>query len=273
MDKKELEGKKLSELRELAKNKGISDVESLKKAGLISLLTTQGSTETAIIATKSEAIESETIEERPKRKRTRVEGAEIVKKQGSLFTTQEIKQEEKNEETNQTESTEVVAEKIVSKKQSEVIPEKQPEIVLETAVSVEEVQTEAKNEEPSKSQKPQRNIPEKQGRNLLDIIKKPAPEKSADGTEGNSGNEAASPERKERFERPQRTPNVHANQNNPNQNPNRTPNINANLNNPNQNPNRRPQQEKVLEDKMDDAYDLVGIVSAEGVLEVIQDCY
>ena len=33
MDKKELEGKKLSELRELAKSKGISDVESLKKAG------------------------------------------------------------------------------------------------------------------------------------------------------------------------------------------------------------------------------------------------
>ena len=273
MDKKELEGKKLSELRELAINKGISDVESLKKAGLISLLLTPDSTETSEISTKSEAIETETTEERPKRKRTRVESAEIVKKQGSLFTTQDVKQEEKIEENNPTEATEVVAEKIVSKKQAEVIPEKQPEIVLETAVAVEEVQAEAKKVEPSKSQKPQRNIPEKQGRNLLDIIKKPAPEKSADGTEGNSGNEAASPERKDRFERPQRTPNVHANQNNPNQNPNRTPNINANLNNPNQNPNRRPQPEKVLEDKMDDAYDLVGIVSAEGVLEVIQDGY
>ena len=273
MDKKELEGKKLSELRELAINKGISDVESLKKAGLISLLLTQDSSRTPEIATKSEAIEAETVEERPKRKRTRVEGAEIVKKQGSLFTTQEVKQEEKLEENNQTEVAQVVAEKIVSKKRAEVIPEKETEIVLETAVAVEEVQAEAKKVEPSKSQKPQKNIPEKQGRNLLDIIKKPAPEKVADGTEGNSGNEAASPERKERFERPQRTPNVHANQNNPNQNPNRTPNINANLNNPNQNPNRRPQQEKVLEDKMDDAYDLVGIVSAEGVLEVIQDGY
>ena len=273
MDKKELEGKKLSELRELAKYKGISDVESLKKAGLISLLTTQGSTETAVIATKSEATETEPIDERPKRKRTRVDGAEIVKKQGSLFTTQEVKQEEKQEENNQTEAIQVVAEKIVSKKQAEIIPEKQAEIILETAVAVEKVPTEEKKVETSKSQKPQKSIPEKQGRNLLDIIKKTAPEKSADGTEGNSGNEAASPERKERFERPQRTPNVHANQNNPNQNPNRTPNINANLNNPNQNPNRRPQQEKVLEDKMDDAYDLVGIVSAEGVLEVIQDGY
>ena len=202
-----------------------------------------------------------------------MDGAEIVKKQGSLFTTQEIKQEEKQEENNQTEAIQVVAEKIVSKKRAEVIPEKQPEIVIETAVAVEEVQTETKKVEPSKSQKQQKNIPEKQGRNLLDIIKKPAPEKSTDGTERISENEAASPERKERFERPQRTPNVHANQNNPNQNPNRTPNINANLNNPNQNPNRRPQPEKVLEDKMDDAYDLVGIVSAEGVLEVIQDGY
>jgi transcription termination factor Rho len=261
MDKKELEGKKLSELRELAKNKGISDIETLKKAGLISLLTTQESTESAVIATKSEAIETETTEERPKRKRTRVEGAEMVKKQGSLFATQEVKQEENT----QTEAVQVVAEKSIS--------EKQPEIVLETAAVVEEVQNEATKVEPAKSEKPRKIIPEKQGRNLLDIIKKPAPEKSADESEGISEKEAASPERKERFERPQRTPNVQANQNNPNYNPNRTPNINANLNNPNQNPNRRPQQEKVVEEKLDDAYDLVGIVSAEGVLEVIQDGY
>jgi transcription termination factor Rho len=265
MDKKELEGKKLSELRELAKNKGISDIETLKKAGLISLLTTQDSTGTSEIAVNKVAIVTEAIEERPKRKRTRVEAAEIVKKQGSLFATQEEKQEENSE-------SQVVEESV-----EKIIPKKKQNIVLEKAVAVEEVQNETNKVETSKIEKTQKNIPEKQGRNLLDIIKKPAPEKSIETSEVISEKETVSPERNERFERPQRTPNVHANQNNPNQNPNRTPNINANQNNPNQNPNqnpnRRPQQEKVVEEKMDDAYDLVGIVSAEGVLEVIQDGY
>ena len=265
MDKKELESKKLSELRDLAKTKGISDVESLKKAGLISLLTTQDSSESSEKVTKTEAIITDKIEERPKRKRTRVEGAEIVKKQGSLFAAQEVVQEQNNP----TETVQAVAEKMD--------PIIQQEIILETVAAVEEVQNETKKVAPFTSEKPQKNIPQKQGRNLLDIIKKPAPEKIADGSDGISEKETDSAERKDRFERPQRTPNVHANQNNPNQNPNRTPNSNANQNNPNQNPNqnpnRRPQQEKALEEKFDDAYDLVGIVSAEGVLEVIQDGY
>ena len=65
---------------------------------------------------------------------------------------------------------------------------------------------------------------------------------------------------------------------NPNQNPNRNPNQNPNYN-PNRNPNQNPNQhnnhnsEKAEEKVQEENYDLVGIVSAEGVLEVIQDGY
>ena len=67
------------------------------------------------------------------------------------------------------------------------------------------------------------------------------------------------------------------NRNNPNsgnRNPNNPNNNNANNNNPNQrNPNQRQHQENKSAKDDEEVYNLVGIVSAEGVLEVMQDGY
>src|SRR5690606_13727178 len=69
--------------------------------------------------------------------------------------------------------------------------------------------------------------------------------------------------------------------NNPNQNPNQNPtnrqdrsNQNRSNQNNNNNGNRNnPNHQKNQPEVKDDAYDLVGIVSAEGVLEIIQEGY
>jgi len=256
MDKKDLESKKLSDLRVIAAAAGIENADSYKKAELINQLTGLGSEAANAPAPQETASEtsSESAEDKPKRKRTRVEKVEIGKKQPSLFS------EEKPAVTNEPVAT---------------IEDKAP--IIETtaheveASAVEEVKTEA----PAKKQQGQKNRPERAdrpGRNLLEIIKTPS--EKVDPVEGEAKEavvvegEAAAPvqEKRERFEK-NRNPNQ-------NQNRNQGNNPNQNNNNPNQQ-NRRPQHEnKPVEDKTpDDAYDLVGIVTAEGVLEVIQDGY
>ena len=78
MDIKELEGKKLSDLREIAKSVGIDKPESFKKAELISAIA--GGSET------KEAKETPTPsnDDKAKRKRTRVEKTDV--EQVSLFS-------------------------------------------------------------------------------------------------------------------------------------------------------------------------------------------
>ena len=93
MDNKNLESQKLSDLKEMAKNLGIEKAESFKKAELITLIASKN-----ISAVEPSA--PETTEDRPKRKRTRVELAEPISKKPSLFKTKEgipagIKVEEK----------------------------------------------------------------------------------------------------------------------------------------------------------------------------------
>jgi len=261
MDKKDLESKKLSDLRVIAVAAGIENADTYKKAELINQLTGNASdVSSAPVKTEiTPEVSTESSEDKPKRKRTRVEKVEIGKKQPSLFSEEKIS---------------VVAEPVeIVEDKALIIEAKAPEVV---APAAEEVKAEA----PVKKQQGPKNRPERTdrpGRNLLEIIKTPSEKvepvegeaKEAVAVEG----EVVAPvqEKRERFEK-NRNPNQNQNRNqgnNPNQN-----NNNQNNNNPNQQ-NRRPQHEnKPVEDKTpDDAYDLVGIVTAEGVLEVIQDGY
>jgi transcription termination factor Rho len=258
MDKKELEGKKLSELREIASSKGIEKIETFKKAELISFLITEASP-----SQKQDAKQEESTTDRPKRKRTRLEQSEIVQKQPSLFT-------DNTEKSNPIQEMEL----------ADAAPAVTPIVNQNTQPSKIAEVTEKPIE---KSGMPEKKRTAKPGRNLLEISKAPA-QKEVTTSESGEQNKTAikaveQTEKKERFEKTQRTPNHKANLNNPNYNPNKTQNNNNNNNqnnnqNGNQNPpqHRRPNEEKVVE-KLEDAYDLVGIVSAEGVLEVIQDGY
>jgi transcription termination factor Rho len=213
MDKAELESKKLSDLREIAKTIGIENIDALKKADLIAKITS----ETAAPETPSST-------ERPKRKRT-VADAKVAEQQPNLF-------EATAPATEVTEDTEDV---------------NTPAATKETVVEVPAASNKKKFTE----------RPERPGRNLLDIVKTPAEntEEKVEGvpTETAASNEESPAANKPQQENRQRQPQHQHQQQNQNQ----------------RNQERKPQEEKVD----DTAYDLVGIVSAEGVLEVIQDGY
>lgn len=209
MDKKDLEGKKLSDLREIAKTIGIENAENLKKPELISAITG----DTASAGAQSE----EDI--RPKRKRIKAEAGDVKNEQPSLF------------------SEEIKAEKEASS---------------ET--------TEEKTSEPQ----PQKGRQGRPGRNLLEVAKGVKTEDAKEDTVTTSASVSAesAPEASENVEKKEKE----QHQRHQHQNQNRNQNQN--------NQHRKEQHNKQQEVKVDEAaYDLVGIVSAEGVLEVIQDGY
>jgi transcription termination factor Rho len=253
MDKKDLERKKLSDLREIAKTIGISDADTLKRPELLSAILGGSSSENTSpnvpqsdpVQEVAEAVQDKT-QDKPQRKRIRREETP----QPSLF-------QEKPVEYNKPEET-----------------------IAETPR--EETQ-EAKPEKSTQS-------PKKGGRNLLDLAQKGeghietsapsevsteasvTPEVSNDKSSVNEQNERR--DRNDRFNnnRNQQGQNPNQNQrNNPNQNQGNNPNQNQGNNQHQGQP--RHQHHQKQEEKIEDGYDLVGIVTAEGVLEVIQDGY
>ena len=204
MDKKELESKKIADLRAIAQTLGIEQATSLKKAELIDAISYGTVTEKPDTTIDQKTEPENSRENVQKRKRSRVLKTEVI-----------------NESTKQLEVFEATP-----------APEK-----VEQTVS--EINNEAQTQE-------------KGGRNLLDLAKKNAPQENQESSSENAPQQQNRPERERR--------------------PHNNNNSNSNVNNPN-NPNyRNPQRQE--EPKVDDsAYDLVGIVSAEGVLEVIQDGY
>jgi transcription termination factor Rho len=210
MDKAELESKKLSDLREIAKTIGIENADALKKADLVAKITS--GTETIVS-------ENPISTERPKRKRT-VSDVKVTEQQPNLF------------EATTPEAT--ITEEI-----------KTPAASAEITVEVPAVSNKKKFTE----------RPERPGRNLLDIVKTTA-ESSEEKVEGAATETSAVNEESPAANRPQQ------------ENRQRHPQ------HQHQHQNQRNQERKTQEEKVDDtAYDLVGIVSAEGVLEVIQDGY
>lgn len=204
MDKKELESKKLSDLREIAATVGISGVESLKKDELIKLITGEG-------AAAAPASEDKARKTRPRKK---VESEEA---QPSLF---------------------------------EATP---------SADAAEQAQETDGDKEPRK-----RN---RTGRNLLDVAKPVTAVESESKAETvveevKSQENPPAQEKTERQDRPERQ-----------ERPERNDQQRNKFNRP-QNPNQhQKQRQEQQEEKNEDLFDLVGIVSAEGVLEVIQDGY
>lgn len=203
MDKKALEEKKLSDLREIAKSIGIEDADSLKKNELIAKISGEG--------TDSDDSTDKARKGRPRK--TTV--AETPSEQPTLF--------EKTEDAPATEKTEKV----------------------------------------NKEEKPKKGRP---GRNLLEVaapvseIKEETTkdEVVAESSESTEKTEQTPRERQDRPERPER------NDQNRNKFQQNRPQ------HPQHQQRNRPEQ---VEEKQDDSFDLVGIVSAEGVLEVIQDGY
>lgn len=203
MDKKALEEKKLSDLREIAKSIGIEDADSLKKNELIAKISGEG--------TDSDDSTDKARKGRPRK--TTV--AETPSEQPTLF--------EKTEDAPATEKTEKV----------------------------------------NKEEKPKKGRP---GRNLLEVaapvseIKEETTkdEVVAESSETTEKTEQTPRERQDRPERPER------NDQNRNKFQQNRPQ------HPQHQQRNRPEQ---VEEKQDDSFDLVGIVSAEGVLEVIQDGY
>lgn len=163
MDKKDLESKKLSDLRVIAAAAGIENADTYKKAELINQLTGKASEPVAVAEPVAEA-SSETSDDKPKRKRTRVEKVEIGKKQPSLFS------EEKPA---------IVAE---TPEVKEIVETKVPEI---TETAVEDKQPAS----PAKKPQGPKNRPERPGRNLLEIIKTPT--EKAEPVEGEATEAAA----------------------------------------------------------------------------------
>ncbi len=210
MDLNELEGKKLPDLREIAKAMGIKKIESFKKAELIEAITKGG------------AAASESDDDGPKKKRTRVrvDKSEVEKKPADLFASAEAsKKEDKPADT---------------KKESESKPEKAEDtkpktekgnILLERALKAKEAI--AKGETPPK--------------------------------------EPAKPD--DKFKE---TAEARKDPNRPNPKERSNNNNNRN-NNRNRNQGKPPRGNGNRTEVVDDGYDLVGIVTAEGVLEVIQE--
>ncbi len=200
MDKKELEGKKLSDLRVIAATIGISGAENMKKDEIINMII------------GADSATSETSEEKGRRGRPRKKDEE-VEVQPSLF--EEPKAEAVSEESREDQTV----------------------------------------REPRKRAR--------QGRNLLDVAS-PVSEIPSE--------EKVSPEAVPAAEAETKKEDTPARQERPERNDRNDQNRDRFNKQKPQHPHQKQRQD-VVEEKQDDMFDLVGIVSAEGVLEVIQDGY
>lgn len=269
MNIQDLEGKLLPELREIAKNLGIKRVESFKKNELISA-----------ISGKAEPTETPTADNADKkgkgRPRKTVEaepvGSSNPSKTADLFTENpEPAKEEKADLQEELKAAQAVFRKLRPRKgkggetaetgeteekseESVASNEKAPETPVESAPKAENKQRGPRNlmEQPqSKQQQPRENSNQQnQNQNRQQFKQRQ-----------NNGGEGNQQQNNQQQNNPQQ--NNHNNQNNQRQHHNQQRNQHA------QHQQNNNQEEKIDEE----AYNLVGIVTAEGVLEVIQDGY
>ena len=120
MDKKELQSKKLPELKDLAKAIGVAGAEKMKKAELVDAISGD--------STPSKAAEStEESSSKPKRKRKRVIAEEDEKQQGTLFAAAAASMEAKKKEANSPEqSTEKEEDPKENASEKEVVKKEKP---------------------------------------------------------------------------------------------------------------------------------------------------
>jgi len=253
MNDQNLNGKLLPELREIAKNLGVERVESFKKNELIS----------QIQQLSTGAGTADAPQEKSKRPRKTAET--LTTAQSPATETANLFSETPAETPQSTEAS--------SQDEKKMRPRKQrPDASTDSAADSTGSATDSAGTTDQTTETPKAEIPAKsekaprEGRSLLDRKQEPK-------AEGENQNKPQHNEKRPQHQN--QNQNSNSNQNpNPNQNQQRHQNQNQNRNNQNQNRNNPNQNRQNQEEKVDDdAYNLVGIVTAEGVLEVIQDGY
>lgn len=269
MNNQDLEGKLLPELREIAKNLGVKRVESFKKNELMAEIAKQSATK----APEKDAANTPA----PEKVRTRKSAPTPIatSNPSKLEVKEEV--EVRTEASNETATTEDSSEKKLRPRKNKMgtnllAAKKEGESAIVGPATIGEEEKSSNATEPaSQAQPTERNQPfnrnnqngQKQG------FQKNRPQNNAPVKEGNATPGERTEQRQDRPERQNNNSNQH---NNPNQHRNQQ---NQNQNRQNNGNQQAPQQHnQVIEEKVDeDAYNLVGIVTAEGVLEVIQDGY
>lgn len=280
MDRKTLETKKISDLRVIAETIGIENASDYKKAELINLLMGEEKTaENPKIQKEQENITPTLFEESTESK----EENKTKRKRKTIIV--EAPMEEQN-------PVSIEEKKDVA---SEIKPEnahKKEEVVNESSTippnnnikEESEINKQRKPQHPKHEQnlKANRNNPN-QHKQRNQVVAIDSTEEVTENPTSNQNPNQRKPQHQNKpvHNRPQgengnnqgNGDQLNSNQN-PNQNPNRNPNHNLNRNQ-NQNPNQHNNSntDKTEEKVQEENYDLVGIVSAEGVLEVIQDGY
>ena len=271
MNEQNLDGKLLPELREIAKNLGVKRVESFKKNELIDLIQQGSSAKSTTTAEAPAPADTTTASaEKTTGKRPRKTQAEPIATSSpekvDLFSEQKEEaapeggKERKMRPRKQQASTEASAPETAPAATDAPVSDSKPEEIKPTGGK------DLRAIQPTDFKRNQNQ--NKQG------FKK---QHNSEGAQEVSAEGKQTPP----SEQTERTPNNNPNQQNQNQNRQHNQNQNQNRqnnhNNGNQNQNRQhnnPNQNRQQEEKVDeDAYNLVGIVTAEGVLEVIQDGY
>lgn len=230
MDKKELEGKKVAELREIAKEAGF-DASSLKKGEIVDKLAA------------TEAAPEESSDDKPKRKRARKKVmAEDSEEQPSLF-----KEDKKEDNPNPSPKTES---KPKPKKKTDV----KSELLAKAAAKAEEIGATPAPVESSKSDDPKTEASKSEN------------QKSEDKSDSRNNNKNPRNERNDRNDRNERSNDRNSDRSNNRNNNNRT-------NNPRNSGNGNGNNQRNTTKEEEEKYNLVGIVAAEGVLEVMPDGY
>ena len=236
MDKSELQSKKLPELRELAKAIGVDGAETLKKVDLVDQIIGQPSSDSS-------------AEDKPKKKRVRkrVISEEGEKESKDLFSEPKIEAK-----------TEIKVEVEVKKEEKS-----EKETQAEKAVEIlENAANKNKDREVKKSSNDSKSNESTESKHSKSEVKKDDSKRDDNRKPHDRSNTQKSGDQKQGEQRHQ-----HKNQRNTNANTNTNPNANTNSNSNNNSRNKNKPT------KDEETYNLIGIVSAEGVLEVMQDGY
>jgi transcription termination factor Rho len=307
MNNKDLDGKLLPELREIAKSLGVKKVESFKKNELIEQIQSNSA---------STAPETEKAPAKPKAKKVSEPKADRISPEASamaqttatdLFSaeapkTEETKKQapnslkEKRKRIPASDETSVSAPAEVKAESPAPAPAPAPAATesAETDKTTEVTATqEEKTDKPKPferllNKKPQNQNPNNpnqnqnrqrsnnQGENQTNSNQgnTPTPNAPQNQNQNNPQNQGNQERQNNNQQRNQNNPNNQGNQERQN-NSNQQRNQNQGNQNPgNQSPRPQQQNQAQQEEKIDEeAYNLVGIVTAEGVLEVIQDGY
>jgi transcription termination factor Rho len=297
---KELEGKKLPELKELAKLANIENFESYKKSELVSLLSNENQTNSTPILEENNSVVSDIPVEKKKRTRIAKEPVYVVKDKMEAYMGQEEIQPEKKEEIKQEEKTVVqvaqtdlfgiepeVKVKITAKKPAKskesTVPslENKTEIKenkLDTTVenhSTEEQKTEVNNafvfsaKDASGNETISENLetkPERKKSNQ-ELFRELARKKAESLAATNAGQPDPHRADKPKTElSPEQLQALEASE------ANRREQLRL-VNEQRAEQQRLADQKKLEQKKQEEAYDLSGIVSSEGVLEIMPDGY